>query len=77
MPAALSYSALEIESYLPSGWTLEEREGVYASGEKRWQVTVQDISEVVRVLAVSDQEATELGRIPALRRAIDRLYRHV
>ena len=71
----LDYSAIELNSYLPSGWSLEAEEGEYLAAKGRWQIDVQDVSELVSTLAVDRSEAEKLGRIPALRAAIDRLYR--
>ncbi|MCP4203797.1 MAG: hypothetical protein GY769_17905 [bacterium] len=74
---SLSYSRIELESYLPSGWSLEEAEGAYEIKKRRWRISVQDVSELVSTLAVDQKAADKLGRIPALRAAIDRLVRRV
>ncbi|MFQ5526786.1 MAG: hypothetical protein ACE5GX_11060 [Thermoanaerobaculia bacterium] len=71
----LAYSAIEINSYLPSGWNLEATEGEYLADKRRWQIEVEDVSEMVSTLAVKQADADKLGRIPALQAAIDRLYR--
>lgn len=68
-----SYSAIEVRSYLPPGWMLETEEGRSEPGG--WSIDVQDVSELVSTLVVPDREADRLGRIPALRAAIDRLVR--
>ena len=72
---ALSYSSVELESYLPSGWSLEEPTGSYEPDRKQWRVAVQDVCEMVSTLAVELDDADRLGRIPALQAAIDKLYR--
>lgn len=72
----LAYSTIEVQSYLPSGWSLEDPEGTYSGSQQCWQVEVQDVSEFIRTLEVTAKDAARLGRIPALRNAIDRLYRH-
>ena len=71
----LSYSTLELQSYLPAGWNLESADGEYEAGRERWRISIQDVSELVSTLAVNQQDADRLGRIPALRAAIDRLVR--
>lgn len=73
----LSYSTIELESHLPSGWSLEAVEGSYDPKRQRWRIAVQDISELVWTLVVDRKEAELLGRIPALRAAINRLERKV
>ena len=73
--AMLSYSPIEVRSYLPSGWNLEESEGAFVAEENSWQVDIQDVGELVSTLTVKKIDADRLGRIPALRAAIDRLYR--
>lgn len=71
----LAYSSIEIRSYLPPGWNLQQPEGSFESQKRRWEIEVQDISELVSTLAVDQKQADMLGRIPALRAAIDRLVR--
>lgn len=73
----LSYSRVEVESYLPSGWNLEETKGSYDPKKACWRISVQDVSEFVSTLAVDQTAADKLGRIPALRAAIDRLVRRL
>lgn len=71
----LAYSSIEIRSYLPSGWNLQQPEGTFEPHKRRWEIEVQDVSELVSTLAVDQKQADKLGRIPALRVAIDRLVR--
>ena len=71
----LAYSSIEIRSYLPSGWNLQQPEGSFEPDKGRWRIEVQDVSELASTLAVDQKQADELGRIPALRAAIDRLVR--
>ncbi len=70
------YTALEVRSYLPSGWNLLAGEGAWRAEEGTWTIAVQDIAEQEWPLEVSARDAESLGRIPALKSAIDRLYRH-
>jgi len=72
---ALSYSTIELESYLPPGWNLEATEGSYEPKRQRWQIAVEDVSKLLWTLVVDRKEADRLGRIPALQAAIDRLER--
>ena len=72
---ALSYSTIELESYLPPGWNLEAAEGSYEPKRQRWQIAVEDVSKLLWTLVVDRKEADQVGRIPALRAAIDRLER--
>ena len=71
----LHYSPIEVRSYLPSGWNLEEAEGSYDERKRRWRIRVQDVSELDSHLTVEAKSVEKLGRIPALRAAIDRLVR--
>lgn len=72
---SLFYSPIEVESYLPPGWNLEETDGSFEPARGCWQISVQDVSELVSTLAVDQSAADKLGRIPALRDAIERLVR--
>lgn len=72
---SFSYSPIEVESYLPSGWSLEETDGTYEPKKRCWRIAVQDVSELVSPLEVDEKTVAKLGRIPALRAAIDRLVR--
>lgn len=71
----LSYSSIEVRSYLPPGWNLEQAEGTFEERRRCWQIEVQDVSELVSTLEVNQKQAEKLGRIPALRAAIDQLVR--
>lgn len=71
----LAYSTIEVRSYLPPGWNLQESEGSFEPKRRRWQIEVQDVGELVSTLAVDQKQADKLGRIPALRAAIDQLVR--
>ncbi len=75
--STLSYSTIELQSYLPPGWNLETDQGTYEPKRQRWQIAIQDGSELVSTLIVDQKEADRLGRIAALRAAIDRLERRV
>jgi hypothetical protein len=74
--ATLSYLPLEVESLLPSGWILAPQPGGWDARRGVWRQSVLDPARVERELAVPAAEAERLGRLPALRREIDRLYRN-
>lgn len=71
----LSYSPIEVHSYLPPGWNVEQDEGHFDDRRQRWSIDVQDVSELVSKLEVKVKDADRLGRIPALRAAIHALVR--
>jgi hypothetical protein len=71
-----SYTDVELESYLPAGWALA------AGEEHRWddrrgelRVRVVDMCDLAWDLVVTGDEVGEVGRIPALKRAVERLDR--
>jgi hypothetical protein len=73
----LSYTRIEIESFLPSGWSLsaEAPEGRWDPRERAWRSTVRDGVGFEWPLVVPAAESRDTGRLEALRRAFDRLYR--
>ncbi len=73
--APVRYLAQEIESFLPSGWSLGEEPGRWDGLRAVWAITVRDGAEQDWRLAVSGAEAAKRGRLAALKRAVDELYR--
>ena len=72
----LSYTATEIRSFLPTGWNLaEEDPGAWDSKKKVWRTMVIDNVDFDWPVEVKPDEASSLGRLEALRKAIDRVYR--
>jgi hypothetical protein len=71
----LSYTDLELESYLPSGWVLTDAEPHWDGKEEAFHAKVIDGSELDWDLWVPKAEADRHGRIEALRRAVDKLDR--
>ena len=72
----LSYTETEIRSYLPSGWNLaEEGVGSFDAKKKVWRTMVIDNVEFDWPVEVAGADAASLGRLEALRRAMDRVYR--
>jgi hypothetical protein len=85
----LGYTEDEIRSYLPSGWRLAAAEGPNAELSPRtfghwdaarrvWRMRVLDNVDFDWPLVVKAADAAKLGasgRLEALRRAMDKLYR--
>ena len=72
----LQYTESEIRSYLPSGWDiLGDRQGALDAKKKVWRATVLDNVDFDWPVEVEAAEAGKVGRMEALRLAIDRLYR--
>ena len=73
----LSYSHDEIVGNLPTGWTVSDPipTGTWDPQRGRWTLVVADGADVEWRLDVDDAQAGHHGRIEALRRAIDGLYR--
>jgi len=72
----LSYTALEVRSYLPSGWNLtEDGPGAWDSQKNVWRTMVMDNVDFDYPVEVKPEEASSLGRLEALRKAIDRVHR--
>ena len=70
-----SYLPVEVLGALPSGWTLAPEGGSWDARRGVWRQRVLDPARVDWELVVAAADAERLGRIPALERAIDRLYR--
>ncbi len=73
---ALSYITAEIQSYLPSGWSLAESAGRWDPKKATWTIKVLDIADQDWPIAVKAKDAEKLGRMPALKQAMDRVYRN-
>lgn len=72
----LSYTETEIRSYLPSGWNLaEDGVGSFDAKKKVWRTMVIDNVDFDWPVEVKPSEADSLGRLEALRKAIDRVFR--
>ena len=72
----LSYTETEIRSYLPTGWNLtEDGPGAWDPKKKVWRTTVIDNVEFDWPVEVKTDEVSSLGRLEALRQAIDRVFR--
>lgn len=72
----LSYTEIEIRSYLPSGWGIVPGgAGGWDAGARRWAVEVYDGADTTWTIAVAGDDAASQGRLEALKAAIDRLTR--
>ncbi|HXO20793.1 MAG TPA: hypothetical protein VOA87_12825 [Thermoanaerobaculia bacterium] len=72
----LRYTESEVRSYLPSGWHLAgDPQGNWDAKKKSWRVQVLDNVDFDWPVVVGADEAASLGRLEALRRAVDRVYR--
>lgn len=72
----IRYTETEVRSFLPTGWNLAgEPAGSWDAKKRAWRATVVDNVEFDWPLVVAADEAASLGRLEALRRAMDRVYR--
>lgn len=72
----LSYTETEIRSFLPTGWSLtEDGPGAWDPKKKVWRTTVLDNVEFDWPVEVKTDEVSSFGRLEALRKAIDRVFR--
>jgi hypothetical protein len=72
----IRYTETEVRSYLPTGWDLTgPPEGAWDAKKKIWRATVIDNVDFDWPVEVKAAEASSLGRIEALRRAMNRVYR--
>lgn len=72
----LLYTETEIRSYLPTGWDLiGSQRGAWDAKKKVWRATVLDNVDFDWPVEVEAGEASKLGRMEALRLAMDRVYR--
>jgi hypothetical protein len=76
MSEPLRYTETEVRSYLPTGWTLADSpEGNWDPKKKTWRTTVVDNVEFDWPVVVKADDAASLGRLEALRKAFDQVYR--
>lgn len=74
----LHYTLTEIQSYLPSGWTLpaQSPEGDWDAKAQAWKLTVLDGVDFAWPLVVKAGEARDKGRLEALGESMDRVFRN-
>ncbi|HEY0514301.1 MAG TPA: hypothetical protein VGH73_20520 [Thermoanaerobaculia bacterium] len=74
-PSAFQYTETEIRSFLPTGWDLiGDRQG-WDAKKKAWRATVIDNVDFDWPVEVTADQVGKLGRLEALRRAMDKVYR--
>lgn len=72
----LRYTETEIRSYLPTGWDLiGDSEGSWDAKKNTWTTRVIDNVDFDWPVAVKADEASKIGRMEALRQAMDRVFR--
>ncbi len=71
------FTATEIRGLLPGGWNLADPAdpGSWDGSGRRWRTGLLDSADVRREVAVDAGEIDRHGRLEALRRAVDRVYR--
>ena len=66
----LSYSLIEIRSFLPTGWSIAASEpGEWDADAEAWVVTLRDGSDLEWPMKVSLKKARSEGRLQALEQA--------
>jgi hypothetical protein len=72
----LTYTETEVRSFLPTGWNLiGAPEGTWDPKKKTWNARVIDNVDFDWPVVIKADDASSLGRIEALRKALDRVYR--
>lgn len=72
----LTFTDIELRSYLPSGWGIRrDGSGSWDAGKSTYEVEVYDSADNVWPLRVTGKEATARGRLEALKASVDVLYR--
>ena len=72
----LYYTETEVKSYLPTGWSLtRDGAGAWNAKQKAWQLRVLDGVDFDWPVVVKSDDAGSLGRMEALRRAMDVVFR--
>jgi hypothetical protein len=72
----LDYTETEIRSFLPTGWHLAgDGTGTWDPRKKSWQVRVLDNVDFDWPVVVKAGDASSVGRLEALRRAMDVVFR--
>ena len=71
------FTASEVMGCLPGGWHLADSAevGDWEASGRRWRTRLLDSADVERELVVEAAAMSRHGRMEALRRELDRLYR--
>ena len=73
----LTFTDIEIRSYLPSGWGIRpDCVGAWDAGKSTFAIEVYDLADNLWRLQVTGKDAAARGRLEALKQSIDRLYRN-
>ena len=72
----LSYTQVEIRSFLPTGWSLAagNEEGQWDAERGSWSVVLIDGTDLKWPIVIDLTKATSLGRMEALRQATRKAY---
>lgn len=72
----LSYTDTEIRSVLPTGWDIVRNDqGTWDEKKRTWQVRVLDNVDFDWPVVVKADDASSLGRLEALRRSMNTVFR--
>ena len=73
----LNYTETEVNSVLPTGWSLTRKNpaGAWDADKKVWHLRVLDGVDFDWPVVVKAGDATSHGRLEALRRAMDVVFR--
>jgi hypothetical protein len=72
----LQYTEEEVRSYLPTGWDVgRSGAGEWDPRDRVWRLTVIDNVDFDWEVEVEADEAAKRGRLEALRRAMDKVFR--
>jgi len=72
----LTFTDVEIRSYLPSGWGIRpHRASTWDAGNSTYQIEVYDSADNSWPLKITGKDAAASGRLEALKASVDVLYR--
>ena len=72
----LTFTDIELRSYLPSGWGIQRAgSGGWDAGKSTYEVEVYDSADNVWPLRITGKAAAAAGRLEALKASVDKLYR--
>ncbi|MEO7795146.1 MAG: hypothetical protein ABIV06_10270 [Thermoanaerobaculia bacterium] len=72
----LTFTDIELRSYLPSGWGIRPNGvGSWDAAKSTYQIEVYDGTDNLWPLQVTAKAAAASGRLEALKASVDKLYR--
>lgn len=76
-PNPFSFSLIDVRSYLPAGWNLVDPDdaGRWDAQAGGWILRVHDGADTPWTVLVRATDVQRHGRLPALREALDHVYR--